>query len=101
MAFVTVAHLSRLIPGQGICVQANGKKIALFLVDGKAYAIDEICPHRQAPLHEGECVGLEVVCPWHASSFSLETGAHRNPPAKTGVKAYKTQVVGDEVQVEV
>jgi len=101
MAFVTVAKLSQLLPGQGECIEVNGKRLALFLVDGKAYAIDEICPHRQAPLHEGECVGLEVVCPWHNSSFSLETGNHRNPPAKTGVKAYKTQIVGDEVQVEV
>jgi 3-phenylpropionate/trans-cinnamate dioxygenase ferredoxin component len=100
MAFVTVARLSTLQPGVGACVEVNGKKLALFLVDGKAYAIDEECPHRQAPLHEGECVGLEVVCPWHNSFFSLETGAHRNPPAKIGVKVYKTQVVGDEVQVE-
>lgn len=101
MAFVTVAKQSELIPEQGICVELEGRKLALFLVEGKAYAIDEICPHRQAPLHEGECIGLEVVCPWHASSFSLETGAHRNPPAKNGVKAYKTQIVGDEVQVEI
>lgn len=101
MAFVTVARLSNLLPQQGECIEVGGKKLALFLVDGKVYAIDEVCPHRQAPLHEGECVGLEVVCPWHNSSFSLETGAHRNPPAKMGVKAYKAQIVGDEVQVEV
>ncbi|MSR55480.1 MAG: Rieske (2Fe-2S) protein [Gemmataceae bacterium] len=101
MAFVTVAQLSLLLPGKGTCVEANGKKLALFLANGKAYAIDEECPHRQAPLHEGECVGLEVVCPWHASFFSLETGDHRNPPATTGVRAYRTRIVGEEVQVEV
>ena len=43
MAFVTVAKLSQLLPGQGECIEVNGKKLALFLVDGKAYAIDEIC----------------------------------------------------------
>jgi nitrite reductase/ring-hydroxylating ferredoxin subunit len=100
MAFVTVARLSELTVGEGICVGVNDKEIALFLVDGKCYAIDEICPHRQAPLHEGTCIGLEVVCPWHNSTFNLETGEHKNPPAKQGVKAYRVQIVGDEVQVD-
>jgi 3-phenylpropionate/trans-cinnamate dioxygenase ferredoxin component len=101
MAFVTVARLSDLVPGRGICVDANGKKLALFLSDGKCYAIDEICPHRQAPLHEGYCAGVEVTCPWHATRFNLETGEHKSPPAKRGVTAYKVQVVGNDVQVDV
>jgi nitrite reductase/ring-hydroxylating ferredoxin subunit len=101
MAWVTVARVSELTPGQGECIEVGGKVLAVFLVDGKGYAIDGVCPHRGALLHEGRCVGLEVVCPWHNSSFHLETGAHRNPPAKSGVKAYTVQIVGDEVQVDV
>jgi nitrite reductase/ring-hydroxylating ferredoxin subunit len=101
MALVTVARLSDLTPGKGVCVEAGGKKLALFLVEGKCYAIDEFCPHRNAPLHEGQCVGTEVVCPWHASWFNLETGAHRCPPAKRGVNAYRVQMTGEEVQIEV
>ncbi len=101
MAFVTVARLDTLTPGKGICVEAGGKKLALFLVDGRCYAIDEICTHRNAPLHEGTCYGTEVVCPYHGARFDLATGAHRSPPAKTGVKAYAVQVVENEVQVEV
>lgn len=101
MAWVTVCRLSELTPGLGECVEVNGKALALFLVDGRCFAIDEVCPHQGAPLHEGECVGREVVCPWHATSFDLETGAHRNPPAKRGVTAYPCRVVGDDVQVDV
>jgi nitrite reductase/ring-hydroxylating ferredoxin subunit len=91
MAFVTVARFSTLIEGEGICVEAGGKKLALF----------RICPHRDAPLHEGFVEGLEVECPWHASRFHLETGAHRHPPAKRGVTSYKVQIVGDDVRVDV
>ena len=101
MAFVTVARFSELIEGEGVCVDAGGVKMALFRIGDKCFAIDEICPHRDAPLHEGYVEGMEVECPWHASRFHLETGAHRNPPAKRGVTAYKVQVVGDEVQVDV
>jgi nitrite reductase/ring-hydroxylating ferredoxin subunit len=101
MPFVTVARFSELADGAGACVEAGGKKLALFRVGDRCYAVDEICPHRDAPLHEGCVEGLEVECPWHASRFNLETGAHRHPPAKRGVTAYKVQIVGDEVQVDV
>jgi nitrite reductase/ring-hydroxylating ferredoxin subunit len=101
MAFVTVARLSDLAPGRGVCVETGGKKLALFLVDGKCFAIDEFCPHRQAPLHEGYCLGAEIQCPWHATRFDLATGEHRSPPAKRGVTSYKVQIVADDVQVEV
>jgi nitrite reductase/ring-hydroxylating ferredoxin subunit len=101
MAFTTVGSLAAMTPGKGVCVDVAGKKLAVFLVEGRALAIDEFCPHRNAPLHEGMCVGLEVVCPWHAARFDLTTGAHKNPPAKSGVKSYPTQIVGDDVQVDV
>lgn len=101
MAFVTVAKFSGLHDGVGVCVEAGGKKLALFRVGDRCFAIDEICSHQNAPLHEGYVEGLEVECPWHASKFSLETGAHRHPPARKGVTSYKTQVVGDDVQVDV
>src|SRR5262245_9323361 len=101
MAFVTVARLSDLAAGKGICVEAGGKKLAVFAVDGKCYAIDEFCTHRNAPLHEGVCYGSQVMCPWHNSLFDLATGAVRNPPAKMGIRAYPVQIVGDDVQVDV
>jgi hypothetical protein len=34
-------------------VDAAGKRIALFNVDGTFYAIDETCTHRGGPLSEG------------------------------------------------
>ena len=101
MAFVTVARMADLTPGKGICVEVGGKKLALFLSDGKCFAIDEFCSHRQAPLHEGYCLGAEIQCPWHATRFDLATGEHRSPPAKKGVVAYKTQIVEGDVQVDV
>jgi nitrite reductase/ring-hydroxylating ferredoxin subunit len=101
MAFVTVARFSALAEGEGVCVEVGSTKLALFRVGDRCFAIDERCPHRDAPLHEGFVEGLEVECPWHASRFHLETGAHRHPPAKCGVTAYKVQVVGDDVQVDV
>src|SRR5262245_54887887 len=101
MAFVKVATVQEVPPGQCKAFDASGKQAALFNVDGKFYAIENVCPHRGAPLHEGECEGTVLICPWHGAQFDLTTGAHLSPPARQGVQAFPVQVVGDEVQVDV
>jgi nitrite reductase/ring-hydroxylating ferredoxin subunit len=101
MAFTKAATVQEVPAGKGKQVTVNGKVIALFHVNGGFYAIDDTCPHRGAPLSEGEVEGTEVVCPWHNAWFDLTTGAHLSPPATSGVGCYKVQVVGDEVQVDV
>jgi nitrite reductase/ring-hydroxylating ferredoxin subunit len=100
MAFITVAQTGDVPPGKGKQVSVNGKTVALFNVNGTFYALDNECPHRGGPLAEGEIEANHVVCPWHAASFDLATGAVLGPPARTSVKAYKVQVVGSDVQIE-
>src|SRR6185437_14346078 len=86
MAFVKVATVSEVPVGKSKQVKVGGKTLALFNVAGTIYAIDDTCPHRGAPLWEGELEGHEVICPWHAAAFD--------------VTSYKVQIVGDEVQVD-
>ena len=52
--YVKVAQANEIEPNQGKLVEVQGKKIALFNVDGKFYAIDNTCTHRGGPLSEGE-----------------------------------------------
>ena len=100
MAFIKVATVAEVPPGSAKQVSVQGKTLALFNVEGMIYAIENVCPHRGAPLSEGECEGTEVVCPWHGARFDMKTGAHLSPPAPRGVTAFKVQVVGDEVQAD-
>ena len=44
--FVRVARAGEIAPGEGTLVEAGGKKIALFNVDGKFHAIDDTCTHQ-------------------------------------------------------
>src|SRR5581483_7308521 len=101
MAFTKVATVGEVPAGRGKQVTVNGRRLALFKVGGAYYAIDDTCPHRGAPLSEGDVEGSEVVCPWHAASFDLTTGAHLSPPATSGVACFPVRVVGDEIQVDV
>src|SRR5271163_2829157 len=100
MAFTKVATVAELPSGKSKQVTLNGRKLALFNIDGNYYAIDDCCPHRGASLAEGPVAGTEVVCPWHLARFDVKTGAHLSPPAKKGVDTFKVQVVGEEIQVD-
>ena len=101
MAFTKAATLAELPPGQAKQVTLNGKAVGLFNVGGTVYAIDDTCPHRGAPLWEGDLEGKEVTCPWHGARFDVTSGAHLCPPANAGVASYQVQVVGDEIQVDI
>src|SRR5437588_7092821 len=101
MAFTKVSTVEEIPPGQGRQVTVNGRAVALFNVGGTFYALDNTCPHRGAPLAEGDVEANEVTCPWHGARFSLTTGAHLCPPAQSSVATYKVQIVGNEIQLDI
>ena len=101
MAYTKVATVQEVPPGKARQTTVNGRPVAVFNVDGTFYAIDDTCPHRGGPLSEGDLEGHEVTCPWHGARFDVTCGSHLCPPARSDVRAYKVQVVGDELQVEV
>lgn len=98
--YVKVATTQDVAPGRAKMVAAGGRQIALFNVDGSFHAIDGICPHRGAPLSDGEIDGTRVTCPWHGATFDVTTGAVLCPPASRGVARYSVRITGDDVEVE-
>jgi nitrite reductase/ring-hydroxylating ferredoxin subunit len=45
------------------------------------FALAETCSHFNGPLSEGKLEGDSIVCPYHASRFSLLDGRVINGPA--------------------
>ncbi len=99
--FVRVAKTNEIEPGQGRLVEAKGKQIALFNVDGTFFAVDNTCTHRGGPLAEGEVSGHEVTCPYHGARFDIRTGEVLGPPAQRAVSCYGVRVTGTDIEVEV
>jgi nitrite reductase (NADH) small subunit len=61
--------------GQGRCYVVAGQEIAVFRQrDGKVFATQNLCPHRQGPLAEGLVGNGKVICPLHAHHFDLSSG---------------------------
>jgi nitrite reductase (NADH) small subunit/3-phenylpropionate/trans-cinnamate dioxygenase ferredoxin subunit len=95
---VKVATTKDIPPGQGRVVQAGGRLIAVFNVDGMFYAIDNECPHSGGPLGEGFLKGRMVSCPWHLWRYDVTSGECHT--TRFGhVRSYPTQMANDEVWV--
>ena len=95
----TTAELEDLEAGK--LVEAGGKRIAIFNLGGKYYAIEDTCPHRGGPLSAGMLAEDEVICPWHGSRFKVKTGAVLKPPAQRNVKSFPVRIVENDVEVEI
>src|SRR5712691_697937 len=98
--FIKVAGAGEIAPGEARAVEAGGRRIALFNVDGSFYAIDDTCTHKGGPLSEGMVVGTEVTCPWHGAVFDVTTGKVLGLPAPRHVARYEVRIVGEDIEVE-
>src|SRR6516225_8190495 len=97
--FVKVAQTGEIAPGEGKVVEAGGRRIAIFNVDGTFFAIDDTCTHRGGPLSEGMVVGTEVTCPWHGAVFDVTSGSVLGPPAPRDVARYAVRIEGENLEV--
>jgi nitrite reductase/ring-hydroxylating ferredoxin subunit len=89
--------LSRLDSDGRAVVEVDGTEIAVFVVDGRAHAFANACPHEGNPLHEAEILGDTLTCAYHGWKFDLFTGAclFGEEPAQI----YHAEIEGEEVVV--
>jgi glycine betaine catabolism B len=80
-------------------IEVNGEKICVVNVEGKYYAIGNVCTHEGGPLADGTLEGYDVECPWHGSKFDVRTGKMTNPPADTPEPTYEVKVEGNNVLI--
>lgn len=97
--FVKVANTADLPPGTSLCVTVDGRKIALFNLDGSYYAIDDTCSHADASLSEGEIDGHCVLCPRHGARFDIRTGQALSLPAWAPVDTYEVRVEEENILI--
>lgn len=99
--WVDVAAQDDLEEDDVIKVEANGKSIAIFLVDSMYYAIDDGCTHELASLSEGYLEDAVIECPLHQGAFCIKTGRALHAPAEDPVATYEVEVKDDRIFVRV
>jgi nitrite reductase/ring-hydroxylating ferredoxin subunit len=102
MAKVVVGKTSDIQEGKLMHITASGKEIVLTKLDGNYYAVDNICTHAGAELHEGELNNSELTCPWHGAKWDIKTGGLISFPQKLkSLQSHKVLVDNDTLFIEV
>jgi 3-phenylpropionate/trans-cinnamate dioxygenase ferredoxin subunit len=93
-----VAPAMEIGPGQSKLIDIDGVCIAVFNLDGRFYAIEDVCSHdgsvmlgcglEPADIIEGD----QIICPRHGARFCIRTGAALNPPAYEPVPCFPVRV---------
>jgi len=98
-AFVKVAEVGELSPGEMKMVEVGENQILLANVAGNIWACDNICTHAGAPLSEGELDEDQVECPLHGSVFDVVTGEVIGPPAAENLRLFQVTIEGPDILV--
>lgn len=74
MEMIQVANISDIKEDTLFSVRAGKEKLLLTRVNGKLCAFENRCPHLGLPLEKGNIAQGVITCPWHNSSFDVQTG---------------------------
>lgn len=84
--------------GTSIAREIEGRTIAIFNIDSRLYAIDDLCTHAHSSLSaDGSVCGLVVECALHRAQFNISTGRAMGGPTRKHLRTYALRVAGDHV----
>ena len=98
-AFVTVARVGELQPGEMTYVDVNNTPVCLINLDGEYHALNDTCTHEEASLSDGTIDGDIIECPLHGGCFEIRTGQPAAMPVVVPVERYAVRIAGGDVQV--
>jgi 3-phenylpropionate/trans-cinnamate dioxygenase ferredoxin subunit len=101
MSEVRVCGVDEVEPGSARRVDVDGYRLCVVRIGDDWYVINDECSHADYSLSEGDVWEdeLEIECPKHGSTFSLETGEPQTLPATVPLPVYKVRVEGGDVLV--
>jgi nitrite reductase/ring-hydroxylating ferredoxin subunit len=99
---VAVGKAADVAPGELAAFNVDGTRIAVANVDGRLFAVDEMCTHEQCSLVEdGTLEGAVVTCGCHGAQFDVTTGEVLSPPAPEPLRVYPLRMEQGDIVVEV
>jgi 3-phenylpropionate/trans-cinnamate dioxygenase ferredoxin subunit len=97
-----LASLSDVPPNTLLAVEVDEHRICLANADGKIYAFQDNCTHKDFPMSAGSVHGgATVECAWHGARFDMATGKAIRLPAIKPLKTYEVTLDGDDILVAI
>lgn len=97
--YIIVASLSDLLPGNTLKINTSVGDILLANVEGKIYAVDDMCTHEESSLSLGCLKGELISCTLHGSRFNVRTGQPMEEPATEALRRYPVRIKNDRIEV--
>ena len=99
--FIPLCNLDGLANGGiGIGDLPDGRRVAVYLVEGKVYATDDRCTHGNSSLTEDGCLeGHIVECGMHLGTFDVRTGEAVGPPCTKALRTYPVEIRDGQVML--
>ena len=98
---VKIASTRDLPSGKMMGIENSGKAVLLANVNGKYYAIGDICTHAGCKLSEGTLNGEKVRCSCHGSTFDVRTGKVLKGPANAPEALINLRIDGDQILMSI
>jgi nitrite reductase/ring-hydroxylating ferredoxin subunit len=95
---VDAGSVSQLQDEGMLVIKVGGHGVCVVWHDGRAYAVDDRCPHLGFPLHRGSVEQGLLTCHWHHARFDLCSGGTLDPFADD-VRTYPVELRDGRVVV--
>ena len=101
MAWTRLCELAQVPANRGVVVDRPEGALAVFVVEGVPYVLENRCPHREGDLGEGYVNAKNgcVYCPLHAWPFELATGCSPTHPGAS-VRTFPSRIQDGAVEAE-
>jgi len=90
--FRKVARVDDVPEGRGVAFEIEGKRIALFNIEGQFFAVEATCSQHGAPLNKGVIYEGTLCCPWHGVAFDVARGVCMAFPTERSAARYDVKV---------
>jgi 3-phenylpropionate/trans-cinnamate dioxygenase ferredoxin component len=98
--WVNVASVEEIPPGQYKTIDINDVQIAVLNIDGKFYAIEDMCTHDGGILTGGQIAGCVITCPRHGAQFDIRSGEVLAEPAYEPIATFPVRIKDGIVQLK-
>ena len=100
MTFTRVAALSKLFDGERRCFTLEGRRVFLIKLEGRVYAYENRCAHRELPIATGRLDGYVLTCPVHEWQYDIRSGRSVNPDGAK-LRSFAIKIENNDVLVDV
>jgi nitrite reductase (NADH) small subunit len=99
VTWIDVGGVAEVTRRRKLVVEHERTPIVVLAHDGRFYALDNICIHKQRELVKGVILHDRIVCPGHQWAYQLATGWEAK--MERCQPTYDVRVNGDRVEVDV